>query len=706
MIPAAQRSAPVGLALLALAPTGAWAQSIGIVASAADPGSMQGVKEILMCTGEFERADVFDLSAGTPTLRDLEQFHSVLVWANVPPDSPDAFGDVLADYVDNGGGVVLAAGSFSPGTQVGGRFAAEGRFPVALGPVVAAGANLTVTQRSGYAWLPGVDGHFVNNGLNTFDGGTASWQVDTTPTGPYVVPAQWSNAVPAVVLREAEPVGAGRIAVANLLPPPDTLQPDSWISTGDGDRLLANLLLWTMKYQRPFGTCVNDYVVQDLDCDLRDVSVEPPVDVSDPECAANIDPNTGLPYPNDDYYYDYTSFGCKYPTVDLDPDGDLLAAGQIQITNEDDVVVATVDNTCDNCGEDYNPDQTDLDCDGVGDVCDNCLYVPNTDQDDICPETQQPDGDCWGNACDNCPCVDNPDQRDEDHDSVGDACDNCVRDFNPDQADSDPDPYGNPDYWGDLCDNCPFVYNPGQGERDEDGIGDACDNCPDIYNPDQADQDGDGVGDACDVCPFDPSPPDEPDRDGDGVGDLCDNCDEAPNPDQSDVDFDGHGDVCDDCPTYANEEQLDEDSDGVGDVCDVCRRDADPLQEDSDGDGRGDACDGCPETYDVTFADWDDDGITNVCDHCLLVASLTNDDRDGDLVGDACDNCPDTPNPLQEDADGDLIGDACDIYQLRGGGEVSQGCAQAPGRPSPLASLVVLLLVALSGLRTRTLLRW
>jgi hypothetical protein len=650
-----------------------------LFASAADPGSMQTVKELLMCTGEFEGAEVFDLAASTPRLDDLLAFHAVLVWSDVAMDAPDVFGDALADYVDNGGGVVLATGSFSPGTQVGGRFASESRFPVALGPVVAAGANLTVTQRSGFAWLPGVDGHFVNNGLNAFDGGIASYQVATSSTGPYEVPAQWSNAVPAVILREAEPIDTGRIAVANFLPPPDLVQPDSWLSDGDGDRLLANLLLWSMKYRRPFGTCTNTWVVQDLDCDLRDVSVEPPIDISDPTCAANIDPNTGLPYDNDDYYYDYFSFGCDYPTFDLDADGDLLAAGQIQITNEDDIVVATVDNTCDNCPDDYNPDQTDLDCDAVGDICDNCLYVPNNDQANGCPPTLEPDGDCFGNACDNCPCVDNPDQRDEDHDSVGDACDNCIRDFNPDQTDSDPNPYDDsPDFWGDLCDNCPTVWNPGQGERDGDLIGDACDNCPDTYNPDQADRDGDGVGDACDVCPDDPSPPDEPDRDGDGVGDMCDNCGAEANPDQSDLDVDGFGDVCDNCPTYSNEEQLDGDEDSVGDSCDVCSRDPDPDQRDRDDDGRGDVCDGCPDDFDVTFADWDGDGFTDLCDRCLLVASEDNEDLDGDLVGDACDSCPDIENPNQEDRDGDLIGDACDVFVLRGGGEVASGCATAP----------------------------
>jgi len=65
--------------------------------------------------------------------------------------------------------------------------------------------------------------------------------------------------------------------------------------------------------------------------------------------------------------------------------------------------------------------------------------------------------------------VGNPDQADIDADGLGNACDPCT--------DTDGDGYGNPGYPANTCptDNCPYTYNPSQADADSNGIGDACD---------------------------------------------------------------------------------------------------------------------------------------------------------------------------------------------------------------------------------------
>lgn len=156
-------------------------------------------------------------------------------------------------------------------------------------------------------------------------------------------------------------------------------------------------------------------------------------------------------------------------------------------------------NASDNCPDVKNPDQMDVDDDGMGDLCD----------DD--------DGDGVIDIDDNCPARENPGQEDLDDDGIGDVCD-----------DSDWDGYK------DYEDNCPFLYNLRQTDQDDDGYGDYCDNCRLVFNYEQEDSDGDGIGDACEM-----------DWDGDGIIDDQDNCMLKPNTDQADMDLDGIGDACD-----------------------------------------------------------------------------------------------------------------------------------------------------------------
>ena len=93
-------------------------------------------------------------------------------------------------------------------------------------------------------------------------------------------------------------------------------------------------------------------------------------------------------------------------TLDADYDG---YADGCDVCPVDPFNDADADGLCaneDNCPLEYNPNQSDLDQDGLGDECD-----PDDDDDSI------PDPD------DNCPFSANPGQEDFDEDGAGDACD-------------------------------------------------------------------------------------------------------------------------------------------------------------------------------------------------------------------------------------------------------------------------------------------
>lgn len=207
-----------------------------------DPASLNDVRDYLAQTGAFFAVDLIDVSEATPTASQLQQFDSVLVWSDSRFADAEALGTLLADYVDGGGGVVVAAVSFDLPTPfdpdaLGGRFLEEEFYVIApdMDNVDSGRLRLGTIHATTHPIMVGVD---------NIDGGPRSFHSPTsTLTSGGTAIASWDNGD---VLVAVKTVGTTRRADINLFPPSGRVDSGLWPfrPSNKVPTLFANALLW------------------------------------------------------------------------------------------------------------------------------------------------------------------------------------------------------------------------------------------------------------------------------------------------------------------------------------------------------------------------------------------------------------------------------------------------------------------------------
>ena len=187
---------------------------------------------------------------------------------------------------------------------------------------------------------------------------------------------------------------------------------------------------------------------------------------------------------------------CSFPDQFYDCNGNCLN------DNDSDSIC----NEIDNCQNTFNPNQEDVDGNGVGDLCENiigctdeeaCNYNADATLECNCCSYAIEYYDCDGNCLND---ENNNNICDELEQIIYGCTDNLACNFNENANTDDGSCYNNDlgcgcdqpaaEQYYDCFGNC-------INDQDEDVICDEFDNCIDIFNPNQYDSDNDGVGDEC-----------------------------------------------------------------------------------------------------------------------------------------------------------------------------------------------------------------
>ena len=169
------------------------------------------------------------------SLAQLKQYDAVLVYSDTSFNDATQLGNVLADYMDGGGGVVLTTFDFWNDNGLGllGRIVTAGYLPFTTATQTQ-GVTLTLS-----AVLPQ---HPILNGVKSFSGGTSSYHNSPiSVTSGSTLVANWSNGEPLIATKIPT---LGRIVGVNFYPPSSDVRGDFWVSSTDGALIMGNALIW------------------------------------------------------------------------------------------------------------------------------------------------------------------------------------------------------------------------------------------------------------------------------------------------------------------------------------------------------------------------------------------------------------------------------------------------------------------------------
>ena len=217
-----------------------------------DPNSYSDVLNKIVGTEAFNIVDVYDFSTTIPDITTLLQYRAIFIYSWDPFYNAQVFGDIVSDYIDAGGGVVIAQAitDYAVNSNIsdyqrvlGGRFQP-------YNPLFA----YTGVYNGYYTTLvPDIPTHPLLHEVNSFNGGYYSWFNYVIVTDEATVVASWSSGVPLIAYSQ---ISTAPVVALNFFPVSDTVNPyDYWYSSTDGATIFRNALYYSANCIVPTGDC-------------------------------------------------------------------------------------------------------------------------------------------------------------------------------------------------------------------------------------------------------------------------------------------------------------------------------------------------------------------------------------------------------------------------------------------------------------------
>jgi hypothetical protein len=202
-------------------------EKVLLVGAPSTPTWADDVKAKLIASG-VDEVDLFNARNGTPTLAQLQGYTAALVYSDSPFQNPAQLGNVLADYFDGGGKVVIATFANASVSPPAGRWAA-GNYQLinATGQIQPNDQGNIMIDEPASPLVNGVTSLKAQAAYQSFGGAINGG----------VVVARWSTGG-ALIVRGTK--NGRNYASINMYPPSSAARTDFWV--GSGAEIMRNAL--------------------------------------------------------------------------------------------------------------------------------------------------------------------------------------------------------------------------------------------------------------------------------------------------------------------------------------------------------------------------------------------------------------------------------------------------------------------------------